>query len=79
MIIWNSNGKQTADLTFKMHGVYNFNGCNGMVTALCDGGVPSDVNNIKMPTEETSIKLLRDGQLLILRDGKTYNIMGQEL
>ena len=24
-------------------------------------------------------KILRDGQLLILRDGKTYNVMGQEL
>ena len=24
-------------------------------------------------------KILRDNQLLILRDGKTYNVMGQEL
>mgnify|MGYP003479076601 CR=1 FL=1 len=24
-------------------------------------------------------KFLRDGQLLIIRDGKTYNVMGQEL
>ena len=30
---------------------------------------------------ETSIvqKIMRDGQLLILRDGKTYNVMGQEI
>lgn len=38
MIIWNGNGKQTADLAFTMHGIYNFNGCNGTVTALCEGG-----------------------------------------
>ena len=45
MIIWNGNGKQTADLAFTMHGIYNFNGCNGTVTALCEGGdVPVDPN-----------------------------------
>ena len=38
MIIWNGNGKQTADLAFTMHGIYNFSGCNGTVTALCEGG-----------------------------------------
>jgi hypothetical protein len=26
-----------------------------------------------------SQKLLRDGQLIILRDGKSYSVMGQEL
>ncbi len=30
-------------------------------------------------TESTTQKILRNGQLLIIRDGKTYNIMGQEL
>jgi hypothetical protein len=40
MIIWNngSDQKKTADLAFTMHGLYNFNGCNGKVTALCEGG-----------------------------------------
>ena len=38
MIIWNGNGKQTSDMTFTMHGLYNFNGCNGKVTTLCEGG-----------------------------------------
>lgn len=28
---------------------------------------------------KTFDKILRDGQLLILRDGKTYTVMGQEL
>ena len=39
---------------------------------------PNTVNNISVPTTNTH-KLLRDGQLLILRDGKTYNIMGAEV
>lgn len=40
MIIWNNNnnGKQTADLTFTMHGLYTMNGYQGLVTTLCDGG-----------------------------------------
>ena len=47
MIIWNngSDQKKTADLAFTMHGLYNFNGCNSKVTALCEGGnVPVDPN-----------------------------------
>lgn len=39
---------------------------------------PSNVDNIE--TDNSTIhKILRDGQLLILRDGKTYSVMGQEL
>jgi hypothetical protein len=39
---------------------------------------PAAVDNIQSPTTSNR-KLLRDGQLLIIRDGKTYNAMGQEL
>jgi hypothetical protein len=39
---------------------------------------PAAVDNIQSPTTSNR-KLLRDGQLLILRDGKTYNAMGQKL
>ena len=39
-------------------------------------GVSTDINNIKVPTNGSSIKFLRDGQFLILRDGKTYNAQG---
>lgn len=39
---------------------------------------PSNVDNIQ--TDNSTIyKILRDGQLLILCDGKTYSVMGQEL
>ena len=39
---------------------------------------PSAVENTRLPITN-SIKLLRNGQLLILRDGKTYTITGQKL
>ena len=39
---------------------------------------PSAVDNISSPNANTQ-KLLRNGQLLILRDGKTYNTMGAEI
>ena len=39
---------------------------------------PSAVDNISSPNADTH-KLLHNGQLLILRDGKTYNIMGAEI
>ena len=40
MIIWNngSDQKKTGDLTFTMHGLYNFNGLQSTVTTLCEGG-----------------------------------------
>ena len=41
----------------------------------------TDIENVKgsSQTLNNCNKLLRDGQILILRDGKTYNVMGQEL
>ena len=40
MIIWNNNngGKQTADLSFTMRGLYTMNGYQSKVTTLCEGG-----------------------------------------
>ena len=34
---------------------------------------------IEQPSVEQAKKILRNGQLLILRDGKIYNVIGQEL
>ena len=39
---------------------------------------PTAIDNIPSSTANTH-KLLRNGQLLIIRDGKTYNAMGQEM
>ena len=39
---------------------------------------PSALDDISSPISNNQ-KLLRDGQLLIIRDGKTYTIMGQEM
>jgi hypothetical protein len=40
MIIWNNNnaGKQTADMSFTMRGLYSMNGYQSKVTTLCEGG-----------------------------------------
>jgi hypothetical protein len=42
------------------------------------GGTTTDVDNIQSPMTNCQ-KILRNGQLLILRDGVEYNAMGQEL
>ena len=42
--------------------------------------VPTDLENIDSQSPEANVqKFLRDGQLLIIRDGKTYNAQGVEL
>ena len=45
---------------------------------LCDGGISSAVEAITTPDSDTK-KFLHNNQLLILRDGKTYNVMGMEV
>ena len=81
-IIWNNGnggeGNQTADLAFTMHGIYNFSGCNGTVTALCDGG-----ENPETAVEDVEInqpqarKILYNGALyLIMPNGDIYNAAG---
>ena len=40
-------------------------------------GPTTNINNVENST--TSIKVIRDNQVLIIRDGKTYNMMGQEV
>ena len=41
-------------------------------------GTPTSVSYIQLPMTNCQ-KIIRDNQLLILRDGKIYNAMGQEL
>ena len=54
MIIWSGNGKQTADLSFTMRGLYNFNGCETRVTTLCDGGDTGEDPNPDNPNQDDS-------------------------
>ena len=51
-----------------------FNSASQTVTIICKD-LPSSVNNITTPTSNNN-KLLHDGQLIILHDGKTYNAQG---
>ena len=45
---------------------------------LCEGGIGSAVETITTPKTDTS-KILQNGQLFIICDGKTYNAMGMEV
>ena len=45
---------------------------------LCEGYVGASVETIITPNTNAS-KLIQDGQLFILQDGKTYNVMGIEV
>ena len=45
----------------------------------CLDGDESSVEDMVLNDKSNIQKLLHDGQLLIIRDGKTYNVMGQEL
>ena len=44
----------------------------------CDGYVGTSTATITVPNTNAN-KFIHNGQLLILRDGKTYNIMGMEI
>mgnify|MGYP003489258192 FL=1 len=39
----------------------------------------TDVENVQTPNANNATKVISDGQLLILHDGKTYNVMGVEV
>ena len=49
---------------------------NVTLSAEFEAVIHSDVENTSPSQQSDTHKLLRDGQLLIIRDGKTYNIMG---
>ena len=53
MIIWNNNngGKQTADLTFTMRGLYDINGYKSLVTKICEGGDTGETPDTPKPEE----------------------------
>ena len=60
--------KDTEDNTLQSH--------SGEFTT--QSNIPSSIDNTPSPITNTQ-KILRNGQLLIIRDGKTYNIMGAEI
>ncbi len=52
---------------------------NVTLSAEFEAVIHSDVENTTPSQQSDTHKLLRNGQLLIIRDGKTYNIMGAEI
>ena len=65
---YNITAKDASDKTIKSH--------SGEFTT--QSNTSTDVDNLNHSVESAQ-KLFRDGQLLILRDGKTYSVMGQEM
>ena len=53
MIIWNNNngGKQTADLTFTMRGLYTMGGYKSLVTKICEGGDTGETPDTPKPEQ----------------------------
>ena len=52
---------------------------NTLSVLACDLETPTEVENVSSSNEQVAKKFFRNGQLLIIRDGKTYNAMGQEM
>ena len=81
MIIWNNgnggDGNQTADLTFTMHGIYNVNGCNGTVTAIC--GESTDVENVEVSKPQARKVLINQSLYLVMPNGDVYDISGRQV
>ena len=51
---------------------------SGTVYAKWQSGVSTDTENIQVETVSVR-KVLLNGQILIIRDGKVYNMMGQQV
>lgn len=65
--------------TFEAWKISSSNVENGiLVIATYTEEIPFDVNNVSAPSASPQ-KIVRDNQVLILRDGKTYNTMGAEV
>ena len=67
----NNNGTGTALTVLPV-------GYEGTVYAIWKSGVATDIENIQLNTISTH-KILHNGQILIIRDGKVYNMMGQQV
>ena len=67
----NNNGTGTALTVLPI-------GYEGTVYAIWKSGVATDIENIQLNTISTH-KILLNGQILIIRDGKVYNMMGQQV
>ena len=57
---------------------YIFKAVENMAIQAIFRTIPSGVDDVQVD-ENTTTKILQNGQLFIIRDGKTYTVMGQEL
>ena len=57
---------------------YIFKAVENMAIQAIFKNIPSGVDDVQVD-ENTTTKILQNGQLFIIRDGKTYTVMGQEV
>ena len=70
----------TTTITATFLGDKSYNEASASYDLIVTESTATDLNYISTQPNASSVqKILLSGQLLILRDGKTYNIMGQEL
>ena len=70
----------TTTITATFLGDKSYNQASASYDLIVTDSTSTDLNNIStLPNASSVQKILRNGQLIILRDGKTYNVMGQEL
>lgn len=79
MIIWNDgSGNQTADLKYYNQGMYSGSSKSNIkhtsdVTALCE---ETDVEDVHVEVIPTSYKVIENGHLYIIHEGKKYDAVG---
>ena len=70
----------TTTITATFLGDKSYNQASASYDLIVTESTATDLNYISTQPNASSVqKILLSGQLLILRDGKTYNVMGQEL
>ena len=70
----------TTTITATFLGDKSYNEASASYDLIVTESTATDLNYISTQPNASSVqKILLSGQLLILRDGKTYNVMGQEL
>ena len=81
---WNGDNNQTVDITTKVSACYqignNTSGKRTYYSIDCQDPT-TDIQDVEFEKlkKVSYQKVIRNGQLLIIRDGKTYDLMGREL
>ena len=80
---WNGDNNQSVDISVSENTCIqlsnNSTGKRNYTVIDCEDGHETSVNEIKESSNSKIFKLVKDGQLFILRDDKVYTVTGQEV